>query len=43
MSLFFEGLIFDEINFGFDKRISENDNVDKDAAYSEEDLECDLT
>jgi hypothetical protein len=43
MSLFFEGLIFDEVYFGLNERVSEDDGVDKDAADCEKDLEGDLT
>ncbi len=42
MSLFFKGLIFDEINFGFDERVSENDYVNKNASNGEKDLKCNL-
>ena len=43
MSLFLKGLILDEIDFGFDERISENDDIYKDTYNGEEDLECNLT
>jgi hypothetical protein len=43
MSLFLEGLVFDEVDFGLDERVSENDGVDEDATDGEKDLEGDLT
>jgi hypothetical protein len=42
MSLFLKGLILDEIDFGFDERISENDDIYKDTYNGEEDLQCNL-
>jgi hypothetical protein len=42
MSLFFESLIFDEVDFGLDERVSEDDGVDENTTDGEKDLEGDL-
>ena len=43
MSLFFKGLIFDEVDFGLDERVSKDDGVDENTTDGEKDLEGDLT